>query len=78
MSSGESKSNLFGSDGLQYCWRKGGQALDPCYTEKQVKHGGGKVMVWGCVTAHGVSQLCQVDGQMNSVKYISILQEGYL
>jgi len=76
--SDESKFNLFGSDGLQYCWRKGGQALDPFYTEKQVKHGGGKVMVWGCITASGVGRLCQVDGQMNSAKYISILQEGYL
>ena len=52
--SDESKFNLFGSDGLQYCWRRRGQALDPCYTKKEVKHGGGKLMVWGCVTAYGV------------------------
>jgi hypothetical protein len=76
--SDESRFNLFGSDGLQYCWRKEGQALDPRYTEKKVKHGGGKVMVWGCITAHGVGRLCRVDGQMNSEKYTSILQEGYL
>ena len=76
--SDESKFNLFGSDGLQYCWRRKGQALDPCYTNKQVKHRGGKVMVWGCITAHGVGWLCQVDGYMNSTKYMSILQEGYL
>lgn len=76
--SDESKFNLFGSDGLQYCWRKKGQALDPRYTKKQVKHGGGKVMVWGCVTADGVGQLCRIDGRMDSNKYISILQEAYL
>ena len=76
--SDESKFNLFGSDGLQYCWRKRGEALDPRYTKKQVKHGGGKVMVWGCVTSHGVGQLYQIDGNMDSKKYISILEEAYL
>jgi transposase InsO family protein len=76
--SDESKFNLFGSDGLQYCWRKGGQALDPRYTQKQVKHGGGKVMVWGCISPHGVGRLCRIDGRMDSSQYISILQEGYL
>jgi hypothetical protein len=76
--SDESKFNLFGSDGPQYCWRRGGEALDPCYTRKQIKHGGGKVMVWGCVTAHGVGRLCQIDGKVDSKKYISILQEAYL
>lgn len=72
----ESKFNLFGSDGLQYCWRRKGQALDPCYTNKQVKHrweGHGV----GCITVYGVGRLCQVDGHINSTKYISILQEGY-
>ena len=76
--SDESKFNLFGSDGLQYCWRKRGEALDPRYTKKQVKHGGGKVMVWGCISVQGVGQLFKIDGKMDSNKYISILQEAYL
>ena len=76
--SDESKFNLFGSGGLQYCWRKGGEALDPRYTKKQVKHGGGKVMVWGCVTPQGVGQLYLIDGNMDSKKYVSILEDAYL
>ena len=76
--SDESKFNLFGSDGLQYCWRRGGQALDPRYTKKEVKHGGGKLMVWGCVTPYGVGRLYRINGRMDSTKYISILQEAYL
>jgi hypothetical protein len=76
--SDESKFNLFGSDGLQYCWRRRGEGLDPCYTKKKVKHGGGKVMVWGCVTADGVGRLYRIDGKMDSKEYISILQEAYL
>ena len=30
----------FKSDGCQYCWMKPGQALDPCFTKKTIKHGG--------------------------------------
>ena len=45
---------------------------------RSVKHGGGKVMAWGCATAYGVDRLYQIDGKMDSKKYISILQEAYL
>ena len=76
--SDESKFNLFGSDGLHCCWRREGEGLSPCYAKKKVKHGGKKVMVWGFVTAYGVGWLYQIDGKIDSKKYISILQEAYL
>ena len=57
MFSDESKFNLFGSDGCQWRWREPGQANDARYTNKTVKHGGGSVMVWGCITCHGVGWL---------------------
>jgi len=37
----------FGSDGMEWCWRKPGECLDPWLTKKGVKHGNGKVVVWG-------------------------------
>ena len=46
----ESKFNLFGSDGHQYCRRRPGEELLPRNVKKVVKHGGGSVMVWGCIT----------------------------
>jgi hypothetical protein len=54
--SDESKFNLFGSDGRQWCWREPGQANNARYTKK-LKHGGGNMMVWGCITRHGVGHL---------------------
>jgi hypothetical protein len=54
--SDESKFNLFGSDGRQWCWREPGQANNARYTKK-LKHGGGNMMVWGCITRHGVGRL---------------------
>jgi transposase len=76
--SDESKYKIFGSDGRQYCWRRPGEALDPRYTQKVVKHGGGSIMVWGCITARGVGRLCRIDGTMTAVKYTEILEDGLL
>jgi hypothetical protein len=45
--SDESKFNILGSDDWEWCWRKKGEANNPRYTQKKVKHGGSSVMVWG-------------------------------
>ena len=76
--SDESKFNLFGSDGKQYCRRRPGKELEPQNVKKTVKHGRGSIMVWGCVTEHGPGQLHRVEGQMNAVQYCQILEESLL
>lgn len=76
--SDESKFNVFGSDGRKYCWREKGHALDPRCTEKRIKHGGGSVMVWACLTPKGPGRLHRIDGIMNAVKYTAILAESLL
>ncbi|KAL1937205.1 hypothetical protein VTO73DRAFT_14458 [Trametes versicolor] len=76
--SDESKFNLFGSDGRQWCWRRvGGEFLDR-NVKKRVAGGGGSVMVWGCITSKGVGQLHWINGIMDAKKYCSILEESLL
>ncbi len=41
-----------------------------------VKHGGGSVMVWGCLAASGPGRLAIIDGTMNSALYQKILKEN--
>ncbi len=41
-----------------------------------VKHGGGSVLMWGCMSAAGVVHF--IDGIMNSQMYCSILKEKML
>lgn len=41
-----------------------------------VKHGGGSVMVWGCVAASGPGPLAVIDRKMNSAVYQKILKEN--
>ena len=43
-----------------------------------VKHGGGSIMVWGCMSSFGPGQLHQVEGIMNSAMYRDILRKHLL
>ena len=41
--------------------------------ELTVKHGGGSIKVWRCLTANGADDLFRIDGIMNAEKYKQIL-----
>ena len=76
--SDEMKINLFGSDGFKHVWRRPGEECkDQCVTPT-VKHGGGNVMVWGCMSAAGVGELYFIEGNMNSNMYYEILQQSMI
>lgn len=70
----ESKFNIFGSDGHCTVWRKKNTELNPENLRPTVKHGGGSVTVWGCMSAAGVGTLQFIDGIMNHRVYIDILK----
>jgi hypothetical protein len=76
--SDESKFMLFHSDGHEYAWFRPGQALDPQFTKKSVKHGSGSLMVWGCVTATDMGRLFRIEGKLNGESYVDILEKQLL
>ncbi|KAL1942278.1 hypothetical protein VTO73DRAFT_6342 [Trametes versicolor] len=76
--SDESKFNLFGSDGKQYCRRRPGEEFEDRNVKKNVKHGGGSLQVWGCLTWDGPGRLHRVEGHMNAVQYCDILDSSFL
>lgn len=76
--SDESKFNVFGSDGREYCWKRPGERLLDHHVKPSIKHGGGCVMVWGCITWHGVGYLCKIDGNMDAKLYCKILKDDLL
>ncbi len=55
--SDETKINLFGSDGVKRVWRQPGEEYKDKCVLPTVKHGGGSVMVWGCMSAAGTGEL---------------------
>ncbi len=76
--SDETKINGFGTDGFKTVWRRKGEEYKEKCMVPTVKHGGGSVLMWGCMTAAGVGELHFIDGIMNSQMYCSILKEKML
>ncbi len=43
-----------------------------------VKYDGESVMMWGCFSGKGLGLLVKVDGKMNRLNYIDILEKNLL
>lgn len=75
--SDETKINLWNSDGIQYCLVKQDSQLQPFHVQETVKHGGGGLMFWGCMTSQGLGYGCQIyEGTMRASDYIGILDSA--
>ncbi|GFS91970.1 transposable element Tc1 transposase [Trichonephila clavipes] len=59
--SDESKFNIFGSDRRRMVWRKPNTSHHPKHTIPTVNHGGGSVMVLGCMAASKSSDLNVIE-----------------
>ncbi len=55
--SDESKVNLFDLDGVQHVWRRPGEEYQENCALPTVKHNGGSIMVWGCISTAGTGEL---------------------
>ena len=76
--SDESKFQIFGSDGRQYCWKRPNEPLKDAHVKPTVKFGGDSVFVWGCFTSRGVGFLCKIDGGLDAELYRQILSEDFM
>ena len=72
--SDETKINRFNSDGRVWCWSRDDESIKPENVKQTVKHGGGNVKLWGCMTASGVGGMCKIDNILDSHLYLEILQ----
>lgn len=76
--SDECKINRILSDGRSWCWKRQGESLKSRHVKQTVKFGGGSVMVWGCITAHGVGPLYRIESTVNQYTYKHILEKNLL
>lgn len=72
--SDESPFTLFQAEGKLYVRRRVGEELMEECISPTVKHGGGKIQVWGCFSYEGVGKLYRVNGIMDGKKYREILK----
>ena len=74
----ETKINQFGSDGKKWAWKRPGEQLNEQLVEPTLEHGGGSLMMWGCMSWDGVGYAAKIDGRMDSDLYCSILEDKLL
>ncbi len=76
--SDETKINLFCSDCVKRVWWQPGEEYKDKCVLPTVKHGGGSVMVWGCMSAAGTGKLQFIEGTMNANMYCEILKQSMI
>ena len=67
----ESRFRMHWSDGRVYVRRMAGEEFMKDCIQPTVKHGGGRIMVCGCINAKGISFLTKVEGRLNGEGYIN-------
>jgi transposase len=76
--SDETKMNRFNPDGQGWCWTRNNNRLQPHHVKQTVKHGGGSLMIWGCMTIHGTGYMAKITGNMDQHLYKEILEDDLL
>lgn len=81
----ESKINRLHSDGKKYVWIESqkdpkipASDIDPKRVLPTVKHGGGNIMVWSCMTWYGPGFITKIDGGLNAELYVEILKDEFM
>ena len=64
-----------GLDNRVYIWSRAGEEWLPACTSPPPRKRLG-VMIWGCITFNGVGILGFVEGNINALKYIDILEDN--
>ena len=75
--SDENNINILGSDGVKYYWIRPGDKLQSHHLDLTVRHGGGSLMIWGCMTYRGIGYGCHIQEIMDSAVYIDILNTTF-
>ena len=60
--------------GRVYVRRRRGEEFNQNRLKPTVKHGGGKIMVRGCVSGVGMGQLTRIEGKVDAEAYYHVLQ----
>ena len=76
--SDESRFLLFRSDGRAYVRRSVGEEFRDECLQVTMKHGGGGIMVWGCINSRGVGHLKKIEGRLNAAAYIDLLENSLI
>lgn len=69
----EAKIEHFGLNSKHNVWRKPGTTNHQPNTIPTMKHGGSRIMPWGCFSAEGTGSLIRVEGTLNRASFCVFL-----
>jgi len=64
-------------DGRMRVWRLPGERLKDKFVVEAMQAGGGSVHVWGAIWTGGRSELIQLQGSVNAVRYGEVLHHFF-
>ena len=67
---------LIGQNNSVSLWRKSSEKWKPYYLNQRKTASKVSCMFWGCITYDGIGVLVPVDGNLNSTKYIELLDNS--
>jgi transposase len=76
--SDEAKINRFTSDGRSWAWIRDCENLQAHHVKQVVKHGGGNIKIWGCMTYYGAGFMCKINQNLTKELYLEILNDELL
>jgi len=59
----------------RFVWRTAGERFSPATTNQVVPHGGGHLLIWACLTGHGIGFMCRLPKGLDAETYIEILND---
>lgn len=75
--SDETKIDRFGSDGNRNAWKRVDETLQTKHVRQTVKHGGGNIKLWSCITYDGVGFMTKLNENLTAIIYKTILEEEH-
>jgi hypothetical protein len=69
------KDDVSNVDGRSWCWIEDKENIHVRVLNQIVKHGGGSIMRWGCLTCRDLGSLQNIKGHLNARGYIAILEQ---
>ncbi len=73
--SDEAPFKIVNEKGKEYVWEKPSEIISESSVKPTKKFGGGKIMVWSCITWEGVGYSCKIDETMDAELYSEILRD---
>lgn len=67
---------IFGHNNKWYIWRGVNQTYKERYTIPTMKHRGGSLMFWWCVSYKCTGNLVKIDGKMNGICYQKVREKN--